>query len=118
MLTLNQMNDLLVAAVDYKDWDFVVKRKGDYLYLQIECHNGICNVTGNKMKWKSRKWQVSPHMTKSELIQTALKAVLAAEEHEARENFLYYGQSIFDPHYNVDKLWELRQSSDALEERN
>lgn len=32
------------------------------------------------------------------------------EEHEARENFKYKGASIFDPHYDVEKLFELRSS--------
>ena len=57
-------------------------------------------------------------MTKSEIVQTALMAVLAAEEHETREAFLYRGQRIFSPHYDVDQLVKLRQtgSSEDLRE--
>lgn len=58
-----------------------------------------------------RKWRISAHMTKSEIVQTCLKAVLAAEEHEAREFFLYKRESIFSPHYDVDALHALRSSA-------
>ena len=52
-----------------------------------------------------RKWRLSPWMTKSEIVQTAFAAVLAAVEHEAREHFLYRGQPVFGPHFDVDALW-------------
>ena len=86
------------------------------LYLQIEAA-AACNVTGNAMTWKSRKWKLSQHMTDSEIVQTAFKAVLTALEHEAREQFLYRGVSIFDPHYDVERLVELRKSDDSLSVR-
>lgn len=43
-------------------------------------------------------------MTVSELVQTALKAVLTAVEHEVREQFLYRGRAIFNPHCDVEEL--------------
>lgn len=43
-------------------------------------------------------------MVKSEVVATAMKAVLAAEEHEARELFKYRGKAIFNPHIDVDAL--------------
>lgn len=55
----------------------------------------------------SREWLLSHHMTESELVQTALKCVLTAVEHEAREFFTYCDQPIFQPHYNVHALLEL-----------
>lgn len=51
-----------------------------------------------------RKWMLSEHMTDSELVQTAFKACLAWEEHECRESFLYRGQRVFGPHFDVDVL--------------
>jgi hypothetical protein len=69
------------------------------------------------MRWNGRKWFLSNHMTRSEVVQTAFKAVLTAEEHEAREHFKYRGQSIFDPHYDVDKLVELRSDVACLDLR-
>jgi len=107
----------MLESVEYPGFEFGIR--GDYggIYLQIKC-NATCNVTGSPMLWKSRKWRLSRHMTKSELVQTAFKAVLTAIEHEAREKFKYRNQSIFDPHYDVDQLHKLRSSSEALEVRS
>ncbi len=87
------------------------------LYLQVR-QWGKCSTTGEPYEVVGRKWCLSPHMTRSEIVQTTLKAVLTAEEHEVRERFKYRGRSIFDPHYDVDKLWELRADEDALEVRS
>ena len=51
-----------------------------------------------------RKWYISPHMTGSEVIQTCLMAVIAFEEHEARESFTVAGAVAFGPHIDVDQL--------------
>lgn len=88
-----------------------------YFYLQVGAEDGTCNVTGKPVRWSGRKWLLSEHMTDGEIIQTALKAVLAAHEHEAREQFLFKGQAIFDPHYDLVKLVRLRSAEDALSER-
>lgn len=53
---------------------------------------------------KGRKWALSQWMTKSELVQTALMACLAAVEHEARETFTYKGTAVYAPHFDVDSL--------------
>ncbi len=107
-----------VDLVSYKDWEFNVRLDGDRPYLQISCPSGSCNTTGNKYDWKSRKWFLSYHMAKSEVIQTVFKAVITAEEHETRELFKYKGQPIFGPHYDVDKLFGLchLESLDVREE--
>lgn len=69
------------------------------------------------MNWKGRKWYLSPHKTDGEVVQTAFKAVMTAMEHEIREMFTYKGVSIFDPHYDIDKLAEFRRRSEAIKER-
>lgn len=61
--------------------------------------------------WKSRKWFLSPHMTKGELVQTCLKAVLTAEEHEAREKFLYRGRAVLGPHIDIEALYQAAANS-------
>lgn len=55
-------------------------------------------------KWSGRKWRVSLNMTPAEVVQTALAAVLAWYEHEAREAFKYRGLAIFNPHIALDEL--------------
>ncbi len=88
-----------LADVTFGDWKLLITR--DYLQWGFD---GACAHTGRRGAFKGRKWRLSPHMTKSELVQTALMAALAAVEHEARERFLYRGQAIFGPHYDIDAL--------------
>lgn len=87
-------------------------------YLCVSCDNGICNVTGQPLSWEGRKWPISEYMTDGEIVQTAFKALLTALEHEAREKFTYRGVSVFDPHYDIEKLVALRLQPDALKERD
>lgn len=93
-----------------------VLKYDDQFYLQIEC-DGKCNITGVPMQWKGRKWKLSLHMTDGEVVQTAFMATMAAMEHEVREQFTYRSVSVFDPHYDIEKLVELRRQPDALKER-
>lgn len=117
----------ILSLVSYPGFEFVCKEKrsdpsgyidlpSNALYLQIECDD-VCNVTNKPMKWKSRKWLLSAHATKSEIVQTAFLAVLTALEHEAREKFMYEGVSVFDGHYDVDALKMLRQQDNCLDVR-
>lgn len=115
-MTLDEAHSI-IADITYKPgWRLTVHGSQSDRYLQVRCV-GVCNVTQAPLLWTGRKWRLSEHMTKSELVQTAFMAVLAAEEHEARAAFRYRGRSIFDPHYDVDRLWELRGQHNALNER-
>lgn len=93
--------DNLLDNVEYKHecetWYISLKWDDNRMYLQ---------VSSVESAWTGRKWFVSPHMCDSEFVQTALRAVLAAHEHEVRESFFYKGQPIFGPHFNVDFLAE------------
>lgn len=60
----------------------------------------------------TRKWFISEHATRSEIIQTMLKCVLTAEEHEAREQFLVDGRAIYGPHISSDVLWAVCNATD------
>lgn len=105
--------------VDYCDWLFGVERDGtDKAYLVITAKTpDNDDPFASPRTWRSRKWRLSKHMTKSEVIATALSAVLMAVEHEARERFRYRGQSIYSPHYDVDILHAARTLPDALDGR-
>ncbi len=88
-------------------WEFLVgSTQGGDSYLQVQ-FNGTDALTGRAARQHGRKWYLSPHMTRSEIVQTALKAVLTAEEHEIRERFKYRGRRIFGPHFDVDALFEI-----------
>lgn len=100
-----------LSGVSFGDWNLFVTRE----YLQWTWR-GRCADSGGIARFHGRKWRLSPHMTKSELVQTALKAALTAVEHEARERFLYRGQPIFGPHFDVDSLVEICEAG-ATDER-
>lgn len=103
-MTTHEMLDVL-RHVQYKDWLIGLATRDGKVYLQVHFHADGEVQAG-------RKWFLSEHMTKSELVQTALKAVLAAEEHEAREKFLYRTRAIFGPHFDVDALHEIAARTD------
>lgn len=64
-------------------------------------------VTGKLEKQHTRRWLLSPEMTKSEIVATAFKCVITSMEHQAREWFTYKGRAIYHPHHDVDKLLEI-----------
>jgi hypothetical protein len=109
-----QMEDIL-ARVRYKDWTFHVEERGDHLVLQARFPEADL-VTGEVEQQHGRKWILSKHMTKSEVVTTAFKAVLTAEEHEVRERFRYRGRMVFGPHFDVDALHEVARRVEVRED--
>jgi hypothetical protein len=95
----------LVNAIEYGPAILVVGTEySGRLYLQVVNVNASCAVSGVPCAWHGRKWRLSPHMTDSEIVSTAFKAFLTAEEHECRERFRFKGQRIFGPHLDVHAL--------------
>lgn len=100
---MNDMHKLevLLSRIQYKDWSFRVgsdrgtDAEGRW-WLQVEFG-----------EWRGRKWFLSKHMTDSEVVATAFKACLTAEEHECREAFRYRGMTVFGPHIDVDRMADL-----------
>lgn len=115
-MTLHRFRSLL-DRVEFRPFSFKVAREGTACFLRVEYHGGRCNVTGEALSWKGRKWRLSTHMTDGEVVQTAFLAVMTALEHETRECFKFDGVSVFDPHYDIHKLVDLRRRSGALAER-
>lgn len=97
-----------MSEVRFRDYIFkvVFEREGYRHYLQAEYYEPDI-VTGEVELQKTRKWLLSPHMTKSEIVQTAFKCALTSMEHRTREHFLYMGERVYSPHYDVDALVEL-----------
>ncbi len=94
----------IIDQVRFRDREFhVVEQSIGEVYLQISWV-GPDTDSEEFAELKSRKWKLSPFMTKSEVVQTAFKAVLTAEEHETREAFKYRDVAIFGPHFDVDDL--------------
>jgi hypothetical protein len=101
-----------IAELSYKDWQFRVGKDGIGLWFLQVVATSFDVLTDEPLRWSGRKWRMSMHMTKSEIVQTALKAVLAAEEHEAREHFMFRGRAIFGPHLSIEGLWLLAPNQD------
>lgn len=114
MLTIAQLRNI-VNHIRFNDWDFMVGTMGDGFYVQIQFlardndapHTPVDPAP--MLIQRGRKWYVSKHMTESEVVQTLLKAVLAAVEHEAREQFTYKGKQLFGPHLDVEALMEIAE---------
>lgn len=114
-LTRYEIEDVVLSIKlggPMSNWRLDVRCEGyeSRSYLQVVDLTAFCNVTDEPAPWSGRKWFLSPHMTASEIVQTALKAVLTAMEHEIRENFKYRGVTVFDPHLDVDALVEFRKT--------
>ena len=117
MLTLDYVKALL-SRITYPGLTFdVLERTGEF-YLRVQCLDGTCNVTGDPCSWNGRKWLLEKSMTDGEVVQTAFKAVITALEHEAREQFKFLGESIFDGHYDIYKLTAFRASEGVIKERD
>lgn len=102
----------LLQDCRFPGWAFiVVEHSGGEFSLQgkfVSPHDGVMCTT--------RKWRLSTHMTRSEIVQTAFKAVVTSAEHQAREFFTYRQRAVFQPHYDVDALWEIAEMKDARKE--
>lgn len=113
------LNLMSLLEVSFGAWQFEVAKEGTRWFLRVVDPLGVCNVTGGPLPWNGRWWRLSRHMTDGEVVQTALKAVLTALEHEAREKFTYRGVSVFDSHLDIEKLVELRRGvGGGLKERD
>ena len=104
----------IVKDVQFRDWMFRTDVLGNGFTLQVQFV-----VPGPTMDTiqSGRKWYVSRFSTDGEVVQTALKAVLTALEHEAREVFTYKGHAIFGPHFSIDALVQLAADKANLQVR-
>ena len=97
----------IVQECGFPGYDFLVTRDGrGEMYLQGQ-YVEPDTKTGKRMLQKTRRWFLSPEMTRSEIVQTVFKCVITSREHSAREWFSYQGQPVFGPHFDVDSLAEL-----------
>lgn len=107
MLTFSLARETL-DRVKFEDYTFFLAEHGERLYLQVRyLEPDVDGNTDAPEIQHGRKWDVSRHATPSELVQTAFKAVLTSMEHRAREHFLYRGERVFGPHFDVEDLARL-----------
>jgi len=107
MYTITEIREIVSNCCfeyPHEKWNLEVKTDGSRSYLQVHVPYGRDSETGLPIDWTGRKWMLSPHMCKNEIVTTAFKAIMTAMEHEVREMFRYRGVSIFNPHMDPDKL--------------
>lgn len=95
----------ILRDVEYRDYRFVVgyRRGGYYLRLAFAAIDHD-KPGGEVEEMTGRKWLLSPKMTRSEVVLTAFKAVMTAEEHEIREQFKLRGVAVLGPHFDLYDL--------------
>lgn len=96
-MTLEELRAILEDC-KFPTMDLRTAKREEGLFMWVCWHN----VEGVRMT--SRKWIISAYATKSEVVQTLLKAILTAIEHEAREQFTYKDRAIFGPHFDIEAL--------------
>jgi hypothetical protein len=117
MLTYPLAREIL-DRVRFKDWIFHLEEGGGRLWLQVRYLEA--DVDGEPAELEiqhGRKWMLSRHATPSELVQTALAAVLASTEHQAREHFTYRGARVYGPHFDVEQLYRLCRTAECTDAR-
>lgn len=103
----------IVNAVSYKPgWRLDFKYSGDRAYIQVRVDEtadaAICACSGTRpYSWTGRKWFLSEHMCRQEIVGTCFAALKAAELHECAEWFRYKGTQIYNPHLDPDLLAHL-----------
>lgn len=96
----------ILDRISYEDYKFTVLLKTDTLYLQgFYLEHDI--ITKCVVEQHTRKWLISEHAVPSEIVQTALLCALTSAEHRVREHFLYRGERIFGPHFDIEALVEV-----------
>lgn len=110
------MNDELIKRcqlwlkdISFENYTFKIKEghggvflTGHYMERDV--------VTGEVSEQITRKWPISPYVTKSEFVQTVFKCCMTSAEHRVREAFRYKNMLIFGPHFDVDDLHTLCRS--------
>ena len=97
-----------------RDDTFINENGVSRFYIQIQ-FDAPDSLSGKNQRQYCRKWYLSSHMTKQEVVRTAYKAFQAAVLHEAAEQFLYRDCMIYSPHMDVDALCEI---SSRVDKRN
>lgn len=110
----------VVSEIDAGEYTFEIRDKGgnpDEMFLMA--HYPEADIISREVATQTtRKWYISPHATKSEVVQTAFKCIITSMEHRAREMFKYRGKRVFGPHFDVDVLWNVCNDGNHISKRD
>jgi len=107
----------IVSNVSYLDWEIRLRHDGDRPYIQIFGHGPDPKAGMMDAHWSGRKWFISPHMCKNEVIRTAYKAIECAVAHEMNEYFLYKGVAIMTPHMDYEEIVDIMKDHNCIDAR-
>lgn len=108
MMTVVDLATIL-REIHFHGWSFKFGVMGEGMYMQVQFLAPDNDTKELHQVQSGRKWYISHFSTKEEVVQTCLKAVLTAVEHEAREHFTYKGVALFQPHMPLETLMEHAQ---------
>lgn len=100
--------EAIVKATSYKE-NYFIRLTCDHggFSLQVIGVGHKNALTGHPvLAVIGRKWRLSTHMSASEVVLTIFAALLAFEEHEAREAFRFQGQRVLGPHPDLGWIAE------------
>ena len=97
----------IIRLCEFPEYTFRVELDGrGECYLQAEYLDRDVE-TGKLDLQVTRRWFLSPEMSRSEIVQTAFKCIITSREHSTREWFRYKGHAVFGPHFDVEALAKL-----------
>jgi hypothetical protein len=96
----------ILKDISIGNWELHLRQdaEGGRFFIQIQFVASDNESGEENCRQYCRKWYLSKHMTKSEVVRTAYLAYQQAILHEADETFKFHGQSIYNPHINVYSL--------------
>lgn len=101
----------IISRVAFMDRKFRLLDKGDGYLLQLEYYEAdIDDPTGPPLLQRSRKWYISPHMTETEIVETAFTMCVRSMYHITREHFTYKGARVYSPHFDIEARLEMAGS--------
>lgn len=104
-MTLDEIREV-AAACYFEQYILAVTEGHGGIHLQATYIEADI-VTSKPEVQHTRKWLLSPAMTRSEIVQTCFKLIMTSMEHRAREGFKYRGKRVFGPHFDVEALWQI-----------
>ena len=98
----------IIEEIKYKDWKFNVDERADCFTLKITFMAPDLH-SGKEELQHCRKWFISKHACRAEIVRTAYKAVVAAETHEVDENFQFRDVRVYSPHTDPDDVVDVQK---------
>lgn len=112
MIDLKMLQNI-IDNVKCRDFTFRVEERDGGFLVQVQAWRPDASqpnkTTNNLSLQKGRKWYVSKHSCRTELMSTLLAAVVRFETHEILESFTWCGQRIYSPHLSIDYLHQLAE---------